>query len=402
MDIKNVSICKLLKRLLLISMICALGLSSCNPGEQDLPELPYAQDLQGAIDRVLAAYPEYELGISAAVLLPGYRIWAGASGYSHPGVPIRTDMLFNVGSIQKNFEAALVLKLAEEGALSLDDPVSKYLPSYPNVDGSITIRQLLNHTSGVFNVFEHPDFPWVGTGVDYARAWQIEEVFDAFVLAPYGPPGYAQHYSSTNYLLVTAIIAEATGSTAPAEIERRFLKPMQLEHTFVSLGELPPAKYSVAHPWVDIDRDGDLDDLHGIPLTWIAALTHPVMFSTPGDLVHWMQALYDDGAVLSPDSLGAMLTYPQVTRRDPEGGIYGLGVVDYSDILGMRVFGHGGSALGYSAGALYLPDYRASVAWTINTGESPVELADQLMGWTWSALSDVIQVNQTPEPQGAP
>ena len=70
----------------------------------------------------------------------------------------------------------MVLKLVEDNMLSLDDPVSKYLPTYPNVDGKITIRQLLNHTSGVLNVFEHPDFPWVGTDVDYSKEWKEEEV----------------------------------------------------------------------------------------------------------------------------------------------------------------------------------------------------------------------------------
>ncbi len=392
------SIWKRLNSLLVISIVCAIGIPSCKSqtrsGEQGLPELPYAQDLQGAIDQILAEFPEYELGISAAVIAPGYKTWAGTSGYSHQNVPVTADMLFDVGSIQKNFEAALVLRLVEERVLSLDDPISKYLPPYPHVDGSITVRQLLNHTSGVFNVFEHPDFPWVGTEVDYSKAWQTEEVFDKFVLAPYGPPGYAQHYASTNYLLITKIIEEATGSTAPAEIERYFLAPLKLEHTFVGMGELPPGKYCVAHPWVDIDLEGTLDDLHGIPRTWIASLTHPVMFSTPTDLVRWMDALYHEKTVISPDSLAEMLTYPEVTLRDPEGGIYGLGVVDYSEVLGMQALGHGGSSLGFSGVSLYLPEYNTSVAWLINTGESPVELANQIMSHTWSAIVNVIRMNQ--------
>lgn len=390
---------KLLKRLLLISVICIIGNSSCNsqPGykEQCLPELSFTQELQEAIDQVLITHSDYDLGISAAVLVPGYRTWTGVSGYSHPGVPITADMLFSVGSIQKNFEAALVLKLAEDDVLSLDDPIKMYLPTYPNVDGKTTIRQLLNHTSGIFNVFEHPDFPWVGTDVDYSKEWKEEEVFNTFVLNPYGPPGYAQHYSSTNYLLITSIIEEVTGSSVPDEIERYFLEPMKLENTFVSMDKPPPGMYSVAHPWADTDQDGNLDDLHGIPLTWIASLSHPVMFSTPQDLVHWVHALYHEGTVLSPDSLTEMLTYPETTLRDPEGGLYGLGVVDYSYIIkSTRALGHLGSMLGYSAAALYMPEYGISVAWLINTGESPYELAGYMMFDTWSALSGVIRRNQ--------
>jgi D-alanyl-D-alanine carboxypeptidase len=388
--------------LTLISIICIFGNASChaNTGYEDdhLPELAYSQDLQEAIDLVLLAYPEYDLGISAAAIVPGYRTWTGVSGYSQKDIPITTDMLFIVGSVQKNFEAALALKLAEEGVLSLDDPVSKYLPTIPNLDGRITIRQLLNHTSGVFNVFENPDFPWVGTDVDYSREWSVEEVFRAFVLDPYGPPGYAQHYSSTNYLLVTKIIEEATGSTVPDEVKYYFLEPMKLDNTFISMGEQPPAKYSVAHPWVDVDLDGNLDDLHGIPRTWSASLTHPVMFSTPEDLVRWIHAIYHEGTVISPDSLAEMLTYPEVTLRDPEGGVYGLGVVDYSDRLDTQVYGHFGSSLGYSASALYLPEYNTSVAWLINTGESPHTLAGYMMFDTWSALTDVFEMNRNINP----
>ncbi len=383
----------------LISVICLLGycLCSCDTfhAEPVLPTLPYAHELQAAIDQVLQANQgDHDLGISAAVIVPGYATWTGVSGNSHPGVPITADMLFDAGSIEKNFEAALVLELAHENRLSLDDPLSKYLPAYPHVDGKITIRQLLNHTSGVFNVFEHPDFPWVGSGVDYARSWKPEDVFSAFVLEPYGPPGYAQHYSSTNYLLLTAIVEEITGTSVPDEIERRFLRPMKLEHTFTSMGEPPPARYAVAHPWVDVDRDGDLDDLYGIPLTWKVTLTHPVLFSTASDLASWMHALYHERTVLGPDALAEMLTYPEVTLRDAEGGIYGLGVVDFSDVLGVQVFGHGGSSLGYSAAALYMPEYGISLSWLINTGESPVELANRLMGGAWSSLSKVLMAHQ--------
>lgn len=89
-----------------------------------------------------------------------------------------------------------------------------------------------------------------------------------------------------------------------------------------------------------------------------------------------------------------MLTYPETTRRDLDGGVYGLGVVDYSDLLGVKVLGHGGSSLGYSAAALYLPDYGTSVAWLINTGESPPALASQIMSDAWSSLLEVLKTNQ--------
>jgi hypothetical protein len=109
---------KLLRTLVLTSIMCAVGTCSCSsskvPEEVYLSGLPYASKLQEAIDQVLLAdQSNHELGILAAVVAPGYRTWTGCSGISLPGVPITSDMLFDAGSIEKNFEAALALRLAE-------------------------------------------------------------------------------------------------------------------------------------------------------------------------------------------------------------------------------------------------------------------------------------------------
>jgi len=385
-----------------IGLVYALAACTGRPRSQGEPTqtaLPYAAQLQQAIERVLKKHPEHpQLGISAAVVAPGYQLWSGVSGNSQPGQALTPEMLFDAGSIQKNFEAALPLELAQENRLSLDDPISQYLPPYPHVDGAITIRQLLNHTSGLFNVFEHPDFPWAVPGVDYARRWSLEEAIGAFVLEPYGPPGSTQHYASTNYLLLTAILEKVTHASMPDEIQRRFFEPLQLEHSTLSMGEAPPACFSLAHPWVDLNRDGSLEDLYGIPQTWKVSLTHPVLYATPSDLARWMYALYHQGSVLPPQSMAEMLTYPQTAQPDPEGGRYGLGVVDYSQILGVQAIGHAGAALGYTGAALYLPEYDLALAWLINTGESPPDLASQMMSSAWASLFAVIQKYQGDSP----
>ncbi len=381
---------------ILVLIITACARVEQSPSiEKNLGELPYAEELQSALDLALKeGQGEHDLGISAAVIVPGYEPWVGVSGDSHPGTPLENDMLFNVGSVAKSFEAALALRLAEEGLLDLDHTLSAWLPEYPNVDSRITVRQILNHSSGVFNIFEHPDFPWVGPHVDYDKKWQIDEVIISFVDEPYGPPGYAQHYSSTNYLLLTQIIEQIVGESVPDQVSRLFLEPLELDESFISMGELPPAKFAVAHPWVDWDLDGELEDFHGTPYIWIASMTHPVLYATPQDLAKWMHALYHEGRVLTDDSLREMLSLPETSLPDPEGGKYGLGVVDFSEILGENVIGHGGSSLGYSAAALYLPDYGISLAWAINTGESPLPLAEGLMANTWTSLSQVLLKHQ--------
>ncbi len=379
-----------------LTAACALR-TGPTPLAPELPRLPCEVALQLAVDKALRENQgRYELGVSAAVIIPGYAPWAGVSGLSQPGEPMSPEMVFQMGSIAKTFEAALALRLAEEGLLELDEPVSTWLPPLDHVDRAITVRQLLNHTSGVFNVFEHPEFPWVGPGVDYSRKWRLAEVFGRFVREPYGPPGYAQHYSSTNYLLLTAILEQVLNGPVPPEVARRFFRPLGFDRAFMSMGALPPEPFAVVHPWVDLDLDGELDDLNGVPQTWIASLTHPVLYASPLEIARWMDALFQQGVVLSDGSLQEMLSFPETALPASDGSRYGLGIVDFSEVLGVSVIGHGGSALGYSAAALYLPDERISLAWAINTGESPHQLADTLMMSTWEALSGVVLMECVP------
>jgi D-alanyl-D-alanine carboxypeptidase len=382
----------------LLSCGLLTGFASCIPqtqyARQESPPIPFSDDLQAAIDRVIFENQEYqEIGISVAVIAPGYQPWKGVSGFSQRDVPISEDMLFDSGSIQKNLQAALVLKLIEEGQFSLDDRVTELLPVSHYINDKTTIRHLLNHSSGIFNVFEHPDFPWIGMDVDYAQNWAMEEVFEDFVLEPYGPPGEIQHYSSTNTLLLTSIIEQATGKPVSDEVSRYFLEPLDLDTIYVSDGELPPHKFLIAHPWVDIDRDGNLEDLHGISLNWKVSLTHPALFSTASDLANWINLLYHDQTVLEDESLDQMLLFPDALQNDPEGYLYGLGVIDYSSALGEHAYGHAGSSLGYSSAALYLPHYGISIAWLINTGESPPELGPRIMFEIWSAMIEVVRSN---------
>lgn len=384
-------------------LIFTLNLANCAPRAADpqktspAPQLPYAGELQIALDQALeAGQGPYNLGISAALIVPGYQSWLGTSGNSHAGVPVTPDMLFDIGSIAKNFEAALVLKLAEDGLLDLDDPLSVWLPPFPNVDCDITVRQLLNHTSGIFDVVEHPEFPCFNSGIDFTKRWTLEQVFDAFVLEPYAPPGEVQHYANTNYLLVTAIIEKATGNTVQEELDRRFFAPLNLKDIYVSRGEPLVERYKLAHPWIESDRGSALQDNASTPVACKATLTHPVIYATAQDLARWIQALYQQRIVLSPTSMEEMLTYPTTTFVDPDMpgvGKYGLGVVDFTGFLGISAIGHGGSTLGYTAAALYLPEHHITLVWIINTGESPRELADAMMGSTWANLSKVL-----PEP----
>ena len=204
------------KKLLHTILALVLLLSGCGPSNLSqsaaLPtELPYARGLERVLS--LAVRVTGGTGASAAVIVPERGAWSGASGISEPGVPVTPDMLFDVASIGKNYLAALVLQLVQEGKLGLDDPLRKWLPDYENIDGAITVRQLLNHTSGIHDFVEHPQSPFRTPfdAIDFGAASSPEEVVSTLVGAPYFAPGDGFRYSSTNYVLLRMIVEEATG-----------------------------------------------------------------------------------------------------------------------------------------------------------------------------------------------
>jgi D-alanyl-D-alanine carboxypeptidase len=358
-------------------------------------ELFYAQELQDALDSALEVGSRgYHLGVSAAVITPGHKIWLGVSGVSHPGIPITPEMLFNIGSAEKNFQAALVLKLTEEGLLSLDDPLHKWLPEYPNIDKDITIRQLLNHSSGIYDFVEHPDSPWRGGfhNLNATKKWTTEEIITTFIREQYFPPGGGWHYSTTNYLLLSMIIESVTSSQVFIEIKNRFLKPLNLEHTMGGFTEPIPNDLIIAHPWYDADRDGDIEDMYSSSLIWLTSFIPNLTYSTAGDLAKWINALYHDCIVLSQDSLDKMLTFyrPTIDPGEPTVSGYGLGVADFSEFLGVQAYGHGGSHFGYTTAALYLPEHGIIICWLINTGADSAAPVDAMMGSIWLSLSEVV------------
>lgn len=109
-----------------------------------------ATRLQHKIDSIRTA--NNLRGISASIIYPGTGTWKGVSGISHPGTTITPDMLFGIASNTKLFTGVLLLKLAENNIIQLNDSLHQYLPTYPYINPNITIRQLLNHTSGLDDV----------------------------------------------------------------------------------------------------------------------------------------------------------------------------------------------------------------------------------------------------------
>ncbi len=349
----------------------------------ELQPLPFADELQKVLDDGLKA--SNGAGISAAVLVPGYQPWVGVSGYSAVGpngfVPMRPEMLFQIGSIEKNFTATLTLELVEEGRISLDDPISRWVSGYEQIDPSTTIRQLLNHTSGIY---DWEDSPQSFTGlyqsegykaIDWSHTWTLEDVM-ALVEEPDFPPGEGWHYSNTGYRLARVIIEAETGMPISQALRTRLLEPLDLNHTWVECDQPAPEGIEFVHAWANVNGDDNLDDISTqSPNLYCTILSSPT-WTTAEDLARWSQALFYEGRVLSEESLAEMLTFiPATDPTEPLATQYGLGVGKLNLKLAsqgdprlsrLEHYGHTGSTIGYDAMMIYLPQHNATVVALFN------------------------------------
>jgi D-alanyl-D-alanine carboxypeptidase len=319
------------------------------------------QSLQQALQR--GRTNQNITGAAAAVVLPGYGLWLGTSGYSYGQVPIRPQTRFEFASITKSFVATAVLRLAEEGRLSLDDTVGHWLPtlSCSNISPAITIRQLLGHRSGAYNFGDEPAFQQA-LFANWSRYWQPEEVF-SYVKAPYFPPDAGGEYSNTGYVLLGMIMRSATGSTASAELRRTVLARAGLRSTF--LGAEEDWRGDLAHPHLDLNGDGDHEDLGWHPQTSILSSfwTSGAVVSTPSDVARFAKALFE-GGLLNATSLAEMRSFQPM---DAAGASidYGLGLMRLN-ILGREHWAHSGGLFGEYAWFFYCPLTGASMAVAYN------------------------------------
>jgi D-alanyl-D-alanine carboxypeptidase len=316
---------------------------------------PPEKRLQSAMEKRLRQFDVK--GASAAFILPDGCLRTATAGVSHGNVRISPDMAFSVGSITKNMVAALVLRLAEDGKLSLEDPVSAWLPPAPHVDGAITIRQLLNHTSGIYMFFENQQL-WDDLIKDRTKVFTPQEVL-GYLREPYFAPGRGFRYSNTNYLLAAMIVEKATGSTLAVELRKHFWQPLGLTSARLPLEE--PYPETLAHVWGDnFEKGGAYRDITFLPRVSHDSIGCPSVFMTAGDLARWTHALFH-GRVLRRESLVEMEAFGQP-------GSYGLGLQRFPRLktAGQLAFGHGGGSIGTEAFMVYLPEHGVCFALMIN------------------------------------
>jgi CubicO group peptidase (beta-lactamase class C family) len=207
------------KRMLASSILLSAVTLSCGGGGDGIgpTTLTMEQQLQAALDEGFAQVDDAK-GFSVAVWTPTQPMWTGVAGVSHAAVPITHRTPFAAGSITKTFTALTILRLAELGILDLDDSLHSWLPDYTHVDRDITIRQLLNHTSGLSDFVDTPG--WIIPILNEPnRVWGMEEYLLTSITAPYFAKGTAWSYSTTGYVLLRMIIEAATGGHGSRRVQ---------------------------------------------------------------------------------------------------------------------------------------------------------------------------------------
>ncbi|RYD53216.1 MAG: T9SS type A sorting domain-containing protein [Sphingobacteriales bacterium] len=319
------------------TLLIALTLFLSGSAVAQLPSA-YAQRLQTVFDSTCARYKIR--GASAAVMVPGVGIWRSAYGTSHAGVPIDTNMVFGYGSNTKTYIAVLLLKLQEQNLLDLDDSIGTWIHNVPNVKGTITVRQLLNHTSGLANYTENDRYG-DSLSADYNRIWVPEAMYQ-FIDTPLFAPGAGWSYSNTNFLLAGIIIKSITGLSTEAALRQMLLTPQGLQKTYYFPQETPLGAFPHQWQWVGT-ISYDITDFGYVPDGFLSTASGAgALVGTADANVRFWQKLVS-GALLNPASMAEL---KDAVRINTATG-YGLGIFRIRNYNGHVAYSHGGTQPGF-------------------------------------------------------
>ncbi|CAN5348859.1 N/A [soil metagenome] len=274
--------------------------------------------------------------------------------------PLSLDDRFRIYSITKTFTAIITLQLVEERLITLDDVVPQWLDDAEVLAiqdiQNISIRQLLTHTSGIYDYFDD-ESPFLtdaffGPTADWSRVWTPQELLayaGGSKVTPYFAPGLGQHYSNSNYILLGLIIEQATGNTFATELNTRILDPLELTSTAFE-GDLPAVTSTVDGYHL---IDAEVLNVTSANLSW--AWTAGGVTSTVGDLARFADAVFT-GSLLKPDSFNEMFAFEGTSDDVTEGmGVFSV-ETPYGQVIGMD-----GESAGFSSFMFRIPDAEVTI-----------------------------------------
>ncbi|MBF7150817.1 serine hydrolase domain-containing protein [Bacillus toyonensis] len=277
----------------------------------------------------------------------GGKTWGYAAGVADLSTkkPMKTDFRFRIASVTKTFTATVVLQLAGENRLNLDDSIEKWLPGVIQGNGydgnQITIRQILNHTSGIVEYARSKEIDFF---TNTKKSFTAEELVKiGLSMPPEFAPGKGWSYSNTGYVLLGILIEKVTGNSYAEEIENRIIEPLELSNTFLpgNSSVIPGTKH--ARGYLQPDGASELKDVtYYNPSIGSSAGD---MISTADDLNKFFSSLLG-GKLLKEQQLKQMLT--TVPTGIAETGGYGLGIYETKLPNGVSIWGHSGGIPGFS------------------------------------------------------
>ncbi|MER5598837.1 serine hydrolase domain-containing protein [Streptomyces sp. NPDC002265] len=326
--------------------------------------------IQQALDAITAAGAP---GVIAEVRDAHAGVWNSSSGTAGLERPqkLRVGGLFRAGSVTKTFTATTALQLVAEKKVSLDAPVERYLPGLVPNGKKITVRQLLNHRSGLAG---YTDTLWPGGfGEMYAsrfKSWTPQQlVAESAAHEPYFAPGADGHYSNTNFVLLGMLIEKVTGNSAEHEMTERILKPLGLQRSYFS-GDTIRIHGLHARGYMHLDGpDSTCTDFTDTNLSW--ASTAGTLVSTTHDLSSFFKALIG-GRLLPARLLGQM----KAMQSLDDGSSYGLGLSRKDDPAYGTAYGHIGAATAFKTYSFTTADNSRQVTFSVNTLADTVKMRD--------------------------
>jgi D-alanyl-D-alanine carboxypeptidase len=270
--------------------------------------------------------------------------------------PVPLDGRFRVGSITKTFVSTVVLQLVGEGRVGLDDPVERYLPGLLPDGDKITVRMLLQHTSGLYNFTQALPLDPAGFEAIRYKHWEPEELVALATAKPLDfPPGTSWSYSNTGYVVAGLLIEKVTKRPYAAAVQQRVLRPLGLDDTVVP-GDRTGLPGPHAHGYWSLgDQVVDITKLNPS-----VAYSAGEMISTTADLDRFIDALLD-GRLLKPAQRA------ELTKTLPFTDGYGLGITSSQTPCGTTVWGHDGGIPGYVSFLASTEDTKTRLAGSVTT-----------------------------------
>lgn len=310
-------------------------------------------------DRVAYQFP----ALQVSVILPGETTphdFASGTTTLSGSTLVKPNNLFQIGSETKSFTAATILLLEAEGRLSINDAIGKWIPNLPSSWNNITIKQILNHTSGIFNFTESEEWFDIAMKSNFQKQWAPEELINTVITKPtYFAPGKGYHYSNTNYVLAGMIIRAASGKSVDDALNTYLFKPLQLTNTYYASGFFSEDILSrIAHGYSKSGSGLFPDEPKDITyLNHSYTQTAGSIVSTTHDTTKWLKSLLN-GSFLPPKQMSELTSLiseedgQPIPITDKKSG-YGLGIgSDFA--LGEEMWGHSGGTIGYNTVMIWL------------------------------------------------